>query len=104
MGKTFRKTCGKCKNVWYISIMHQAFAFIQITFYRLFYNYVCAFHFRNEIRQIRGSSIIKAISTAFRGTQIRFQLFISILSYVLLGNSISIQKVSWSMTVNLNIY
>lgn len=66
------------------------------------FNYCYYWHrcrlYRKEVRQIRGTSYINAISFMFRGIQIRLQLFISILSYVLLGNYISIQKVNQTAT------
>ncbi|VVC32376.1 ABC transporter type 1, transmembrane domain,ABC transporter-like,P-loop containing nucleoside triphosphate [Cinara cedri] len=48
---------------------------------------------RKEIRQIRGSSNIRGISSLFAVIQIRFILFITILSYVFLGNYISVKKI-----------
>lgn len=51
------------------------------------------YRFRKEIAQIKGSSYIKAISTTFVVTLVRFQLFLTILSYVFLGNYMSVKKV-----------
>lgn len=47
-----------------------------------------------EIKEIRGSSYIGVIVTSFKIFHIRFALFISILSYVLLGNYINTHKVN----------
>jgi len=47
-----------------------------------------------EIRHIRISLYIKNAMIVLALTQSKFQLFICILSYVLLGNYISVQKVT----------
>ncbi|CAH1736108.1 unnamed protein product [Aphis gossypii] len=46
-----------------------------------------------EVEQIKGATFIKFIWISFKVIQSRFQIFISILIYVLLGNKISFQKV-----------
>ncbi|XP_060872041.1 ATP-binding cassette subfamily C member 4-like isoform X2 [Metopolophium dirhodum] len=46
-----------------------------------------------EVKQIKGSTFIKFISTSFKVFQIRFQLFVSIVLYISLGNHISVCKV-----------
>ncbi|KAF0749477.1 putative multidrug resistance-associated protein lethal(2)03659, partial [Aphis craccivora] len=46
-----------------------------------------------EIKQIKGASWIRVFLQSFRIFHFRFALFISILSYVLLGNNINTQKV-----------
>ncbi|VVC32375.1 ABC transporter type 1, transmembrane domain,ABC transporter-like,P-loop containing nucleoside triphosphate [Cinara cedri] len=48
---------------------------------------------KKEIQQIRGSLIIKIISRSFPDFQTKFQVFVMILSYVLLENYISVEKV-----------
>jgi len=47
-----------------------------------------------EIRNIQKGMYIRNIMLSFALVQSRFQLFFSILSYVLLGNYISAQKVT----------
>uniref|UniRef100_A0A2S2QMV4 Putative multidrug resistance-associated protein lethal n=1 Tax=Sipha flava TaxID=143950 RepID=A0A2S2QMV4_9HEMI len=47
----------------------------------------------NEIQQVRRSSYIRAISLSFIITMTRLQLFVSFLSYILLGYTISSRKV-----------
>jgi len=49
-----------------------------------------------EIKQIKGASWIRVFLQSFRIFHFRFALFISILSYVLLGNNINTQKVNTS--------
>ncbi|CAH1736107.1 unnamed protein product [Aphis gossypii] len=46
-----------------------------------------------EVKQIKGATFIKFIWVSLKVIQSRFQIFISILIYVLLGNRISFQKV-----------
>ncbi|KAL4089661.1 hypothetical protein QTP88_024660 [Uroleucon formosanum] len=46
-----------------------------------------------EIKQIKGSIFIGIISLSFKVFQTRFQLFVSIILYILLGNYISVRKV-----------
>jgi hypothetical protein len=52
------------------------------------------YYSRKEIQQIRGSAYIRAILLSFVVIQIRFQIFISILAYILLGHYMNIKKVS----------
>ncbi|XP_025405411.1 probable multidrug resistance-associated protein lethal(2)03659 isoform X2 [Sipha flava] len=47
---------------------------------------------KKEIQQIRGSAYIRAILLSFVVIQIRFQIFISILAYILLGHYMNIKK------------
>lgn len=47
-----------------------------------------------EIEQIKGSTFIGFISISFKVFQTRFQLFVSIILYILLGNHISVHKVN----------
>jgi len=51
------------------------------------------------MQQIRGSIYFKAISSTFVIIQPKFQIFVSVLAYVLLGNVISVKKVK-QMTKN----
>ncbi|KAL5233619.1 hypothetical protein ACI65C_001029 [Semiaphis heraclei] len=46
-----------------------------------------------EVEQIKGSTFIKCISASFKVFQIRFQLFVSIVLYISLGNHITVHKV-----------
>ncbi|XP_060872043.1 LOW QUALITY PROTEIN: ATP-binding cassette sub-family C member 4-like [Metopolophium dirhodum] len=46
-----------------------------------------------EVKQIKGSIFIGFISLSFKVFQTRFQLFVSIILYILLGNHISVRKV-----------
>ncbi|CAI6363623.1 unnamed protein product [Macrosiphum euphorbiae] len=46
-----------------------------------------------EVKQIKGSTFIGFISLSFKVFQTRFQLFVSIILYILLGNHISVRKV-----------
>ncbi|VVC32373.1 Hypothetical protein CINCED_3A009972 [Cinara cedri] len=48
---------------------------------------------RMEIQKVRGSSIIRTIAQSFIDFQTKLQIFVMILSYVLLGNYISAEKV-----------
>lgn len=57
------------------------------------YMYKFDSRFRTEMLQIRGSIYFQAISSTFVIIQPRFQLFVSILAYVLLGNVVSVKKV-----------
>jgi ATP-binding cassette subfamily C (CFTR/MRP) protein 4 len=52
------------------------------------------YNFRKEIQQIRGSSYIRGVLLSFIVFHTRIALFFSILSYVLLGNFITAQKVN----------
>lgn len=52
------------------------------------------YNFRREVKLIKTSSFIKAVLVSMIIIQTRLQLFISILSYVLLGNYITVQKVN----------
>jgi len=52
------------------------------------------FRYRMEIKQIRGTSWIRVFTQSFRIFNFRFALFLSILSYVLLGNYINTQQVN----------
>jgi ATP-binding cassette, subfamily C (CFTR/MRP), member 4 len=52
--------------------------------------------YRMEIEQIKGASWIRVFLQSFRIFHFRFALFISILSYVLLGNNINTQQVNTS--------
>lgn len=55
------------------------------------YTNIC---YRMEIKQIKGSSYIKAVLVSYSAFHTRISLFFSILSYVLLGNRITAQKVT----------
>ncbi|KAF0749577.1 putative multidrug resistance-associated protein lethal(2)03659, partial [Aphis craccivora] len=46
-----------------------------------------------EVEQIKRSTFVGFISTSFKVFQTRFQLFVSIVLYILLGNHISVHKV-----------
>ncbi|XP_022172982.1 multidrug resistance-associated protein 4-like isoform X2 [Myzus persicae] len=46
-----------------------------------------------EVEQIKGSTFIKLMSVSFKIFQVKFQLFISIILYISLGNQISVHKV-----------
>lgn len=50
--------------------------------------------YRKEVQQVRGATYIRAMLSTFRPIQIRFQLFISMISYLILGNNISVKKVN----------
>lgn len=51
-------------------------------------------NYRMEVKQIKGSTFIGFISITFKVFQTRFQLFVSIVLYILLGNHISVHKVN----------
>ena len=55
---------------------------------------LCGDYYRVEVEQIKGATFIRFIWISFLVTQSRFQIFITILIYVLLGNRISFRKVS----------
>ncbi|XP_050432547.1 probable multidrug resistance-associated protein lethal(2)03659 isoform X2 [Adelges cooleyi] len=55
--------------------------------------YLVEYARKKEIKQIRGASYIRAILLSFIVFHTRIALFVSILSYVLLGNYITAQKV-----------
>lgn len=59
----------------------------------IIYVYKYLYNCRKEIEHIKISSYIRDTLTSLAIIQTRFQLFISILSYVLLGNYITVQKV-----------
>lgn len=56
----------------------------------------CLCCYRKEIKQIQTTSLIGVFLLSFDIIQSRFQLFISIISYALLGNNISIRKVKYN--------
>lgn len=62
------------------------------------FNYLLMFY-RKEIQQIRGSSYIRGVLLSFIVFHTRIALFFSILSYVLLGNFITAQKVNSSLGI-----
>lgn len=51
-------------------------------------------NYRLEVEQLRLASYIKVILQCFKIFHTRLALFISILSYILLGNAIDVQKVN----------
>lgn len=50
--------------------------------------------YRMEIQQIKGATYVRIAFTSLKQIQIRLQIFISILTYAILGNYISAQKVN----------
>lgn len=59
------------------------------------------FYDRMEIEQIRGVTWIRVFSQSMRIFHLRFALFISILTYVFLGNNINTKQVNTYMFKNM---
>lgn len=63
-----------------------------------FNTYINVYNFRREMTVIKKSSFIKAILVSIIIIQTKLQLFASILAYILAGNYMKAQKVSYNIT------
>jgi len=69
--------------------------------YNNYYTYWCCY--RKEIKQIQSTLFLGIITLSFQVVQTRLQLLISLISFLLLGNNISIRKVKRIINYLLNV-